>query len=71
MTEQDLQRLAQKLRRPPAGLAPLGRLADADFARLEALVDRGSLQLEARSRRELEHALPWPLRGLLWPRDER
>jgi hypothetical protein len=71
MTEQDLQRLAQKLRRPPAGLAPLARLADADFARLETLVDRSTAQLEARSRQELEHALPWPLRSLLWPRSER
>ncbi|AXQ28181.1 hypothetical protein D0B54_05595 [Solimonas sp. K1W22B-7] len=71
MTEQDLQRLAQKLRRPPAGLAPLGLLSDADFARLEALVGRSCEELETRSRRELEHALPWPLRALLWPRSER
>lgn len=70
MNEQDLQRLAQKLRRPPSSLAAFAQLEPAQFAQLEALVDRTAERLEARSREELRHALPWPLR-LLWPRSER
>ncbi len=71
MTEQDLQRLAQKLRRPPAGLNSLACLSPEDFARLEALVDRSCEQLDARGQQELQHALPWPLRSLFWPKAER
>lgn len=71
MNELELQRLALKLRRPPSSLAAFGRLNPEQFARLESLVERTCERLDQRSRAELRHALPWPVRGLLWPRSER
>ncbi|HSW13546.1 MAG TPA: hypothetical protein VLI06_11950 [Solimonas sp.] len=65
MSDNGIERLARRLRRPPSSLAALRQLSPQQLEQLEQLVEtactRQSRELEA----DLRRALPWPLRLLL------
>lgn len=65
MSQTELQSLAQSLRRPPLSLSPLAALTPEQLAWLEQQVRQACEVAEADLQRDLDKALPWPLRTLL------
>lgn len=57
-----IQRLAQRLRRPPISLNGLASLSETDLNWLNQQIDRLALEDEQRIRQQLQQKMPLPLR---------
>ncbi len=65
MSQTELQSLAQALRRPPLSLSPLAGLPPEQLVWFEQQVRQACQHAESELRRDIDKALPWPLKLLL------
>lgn len=65
MSQTELQRLAQSLRRPPLSLSALAGLPPEQLVWLEQQVRHACQRAEDELRRDIDKAMPWPLRLML------